>query len=231
MMQVRTMAAGAALGLSILLAGCFELTKDAAFRENGEARVEVELALAAEVVALASNPAFAKQTGGGVPNPFGACGKPWPANEPLPDGVRSVESKRGKRGEMETCTMIFDVSDPIAAVESAKKVEVPNADAVPKQDVSLTRLPGSSGYRLRMVTTPANRPEVPPEAAKMAAALMAAMFANRYITLSISGKRIENTNGERSEDKRKVMWRLPIVSLVAPNPEKPVSIEADIIYR
>lgn len=232
MTYFRMMAASAALGMSLLLAGCIELTKDAAFRENGEARVEVEIAIAAEIVALASNPAFAKQAGGeGLPNMFGDCGKPWPAHEPLPDGVRSVESKRGKRGDMETCTMIFDVSDPIAAVESAKKVEVPNADAVPKQDVSLARLAGAPGYRLRMAMAPAKQPELPPEAAKMAAALIQAMFANRYITLSLSGKRIENTNGELSADQRKVTWKLPLASLVDPPPDKPVTVEADVIYR
>jgi hypothetical protein len=145
--------------------------------------------------------------------------------------VRSVESKRGKRGDMETCTLIFDVSDPVAAVEGVKKVEVPNADAVPKQDVSLTRLPSATGYRLRMAMTPAKQPELPPEAAKMAAALVEAMFANRYLTLSLSGQRIENTNGELSADKRKVTWRLPLAAIASPSPEKPTTIEADVIYR
>jgi hypothetical protein len=143
--------------------------------------------------------------------------------------VRSAESRRGKRGDMETCTLVFDVSDPIAAVESAMKVEVPNADAVPKQDISLTRLP--SGYRLRMGMTPAKQPELPPEAAKMAAALMQAMFANRYLTLNLTGKKIENTNGELSADKSKVTWKLPLASLVDPSPERPTTIEADVIYR
>ncbi|MBN9262101.1 MAG: hypothetical protein J0I57_13300 [Hyphomicrobium sp.] len=228
---VRKTMTGAALGMSLSLAGCLELTKEATFRENGEARVEMEMALSAELVALATNPAIAKQAGAEGLNLFGDCGKPWPANEPLPAGVRSVESKRGKRGDMETCTIVFDVSDPIAAVESAKKVEVPHADAVPKQDVSLTRLQGAPGYRLKMAMVPAKQPEISAEAAQMAASLMKAMFANRYLTLSLSGQRIENTNGELSADKRKVTWKLPLASLVAPSPDNPTTIEADVIYR
>lgn len=230
MTYVRMGLAAAALALSLILAGCIEIAQDVAFRENGEARVELEIGLSAELAAMLSNPELAKQFGSEkTPNPIADCGKPWPASEPLPDGVRSVESKRGKRGDMETCTLIFDVADPIAAVEGVKKVEVPNADAVPKQDVSLTRLP--SGYRLRMAMTPAKQPELPPEAAKMAAALVEAMFANRYLTLSLSGQRIENTNGELSADKRKVTWRLPLAAIASPSPDMPTSIEADVIYR
>lgn len=223
---------GSVLVLVLMLAGCIELNKSAAFRENGEARVEVEMAISAEIVALATNPAFAKQVGGeGIPNPFGDCGKPWPAGEPLPEGVRSVESRRSKRGDMEICSMIFDVADPIAAIEKAKKVTVPKFDNVPKQDISLTRLPTASGYRLRISMTPAQSPDIPKEAAQMAAAMMKAMFADRYVTLNLSGKRIENTNGTLSDDKSKVTWRLPFVSLLSQDPDKPVIVEADIIYR
>ncbi|MFN3743881.1 MAG: hypothetical protein ACK4TL_04170 [Hyphomicrobiaceae bacterium] len=232
MMIARKALAGTVLGLALLLAGCIELTKEAAFRESGEARVEIEMALLAELVALASNPALGKLAGSeGLPNLFGDCGKPWPANEPLPDGVRSVESRRGKRGDMETCTVILDVVDPVVALESARKVEVPSVENMPRQEVSLTRLEGSPGYRLRMAVSPAQSPDLPPEAVQMAAVLMKAMFADRYVTLHISGLRIENTNGELSPDRRKVTWRLPLADLVTPSADKPVTIEADVIYR
>jgi len=232
MRDVRKSVVGVAVGLASLLAGCVELTNDAAFRESGEARVEVEIALAAELMAIATNPALAKELGGGgLPPLFGDCGKPWPANEPRPDGVRSVESRRGKRGDMETCTIVVDVIDPIVALENSRRISVPSVENMPKQDVSLTRLPGVPGYRLRMSMTPPQSPELPREARKMAAAMMKAMFADRYLTLSLSGKRIENANGEVSADKRKVTWKLPLASLVTPTPEKTVSIEADVIYR
>ena len=230
MNNLRTMATGAVLTMTLLLVGCIDLTKQATFRENGEARVELEVGMSAELAAILSNPELAKQFGSDkTPNPLADCGKPWPADQPLPDGVRSAETRKGKRGDTETCTLIFEVSDPVAAVESAKKAEIPNADAVPKQDVSMTRIP--SGYRLRMGMTPAQQPDLPPEAAKMAAAMVAAMFANRYLTVSLAAKRIENTNGELSADKSKVTWRFPLASLANPTPDKPTSIEADIIYR
>lgn len=233
MFNLRMMAAGVVLATSSLLAGCIDLTKQATFREDGGARVELEIGLSAELAAMLSNPELIKQMGSGgkTLNPIADCGKPWPADEPLPDGVRSAETRKGKRGDTETCTLIFDVPDPMAAVESANKAEIPNADAVPKQDVSLTRLSGAPGYRLRMGMTPAKQPDMPPEAAKMAAAMMAAMFANRYLTLSVSAKRIENTNGELSADKSKVTWRFPLAALANPTPDKPTKIEADIIYR
>ncbi len=230
MIYLRTMAVGTVLGASLLLTGCIDLTKSATFHENGEARVELEVGMSAELAALLTNPQLAKQFGSDkTPNPLADCGKPWPTTEPLPAGVRSAETRKGKRGDMETCTLIFEVSDPVAAVESAMKVEIPNADAVPKQDVSMTRLP--LGYRLRMGMQPAKQPELPPEAAKMAAAMMEAMFANRYLTLSLTGKRIENTNGELSADKSKATWRFPLASLANVSPDKPVTIEADVIYR
>ncbi len=230
MINWRMTMAGATLAMPLLLAGCIDLTKSATFHENGEARVELEVGMSAELAALLTNPQLAKQFGSDkTPNPLADCGKPWPTDEPLPAGVRTAETRKGKRGDMETCTIIFEVSDPVAAVESAMKAEIPNADAVPKQDISMTRLP--SGYRLRMGMQPAKQPELPPEAAKMAAAMMEAMFANRYLTLSLTGKRIENTNGELSADKSKVTWRFPLASLANVSPDKPTTIEADIIYR
>jgi hypothetical protein len=73
----QTRIAAALAAVALLLAGCFEITKDAAFRENGEARVEIEMALAAELAALLKNPAFAKQmTKEGAPDLFADCGKP-----------------------------------------------------------------------------------------------------------------------------------------------------------
>ena len=58
-----------------------------------------------------------------------------------------------------------------------------------------------------------------------------AMFVNRHFTISLSGQRIENANGERSPDGRRVTWRIPIATAIDPGRETPLTIEADIIYR
>ena len=91
MINLRMMATSTALAMSLLLAGCIELTKEASFREDGGARVELEIGLSAELAAMLSNPELTKQFSSGKSlNPIADCGKPWPADEPLPDGVRSV---------------------------------------------------------------------------------------------------------------------------------------------
>lgn len=230
--KIKAAGTGVVLGLSLLVAGCFEIRNDMAFRENGEARVEVEVALAAEVMAILNNPAFAKEgKSGGLPDLLGECGKPWPSAKPLPDGVRAIESRRGKRGDMETCTMVIDVSDPVGAVEGAMKMDMPDVKEAPKRDFSLVRLDGGNGYRFRVGVTPAQSPEMPPEAAKMAAALMAAMLANRHFTLSLAGQRIENTNGELAPDRKQVTWKIPLASMADQTKAQPLVFEADVIYR
>lgn len=216
------------------LAGCFELSKDATFLENGEARVEIEIAIAAELAAVLSNPIFKKQLGQeDAPDLLGDCGKPWPADKPLPDGVRSVESARGKRADMETCTFVADVSDPVAAVASAKEMKPPSGrQKMPPQDVSLVRLDDRPGYRLRVALKAPELPGPPGgDAANVGKAVLDAMFANRYLTLRVAGRRIENTNGELSPESHRVTWRLPITTLFDPSREQPVILEADILYK
>jgi hypothetical protein len=214
------------------LAGCFEITKDAAFRENGEARVEIEMALAAELAALLKNPAFAKQMAKeGALDLFADCGKPWPTEKPLPAGVRSVESRRGARADMESCTFVAEVSDPVAAVVSVNEMQPPPQHKVPKQEMSLVRLDGRTGYRLRIVLPPLKLPTTAGDARDVGKAVLDAMFVNRHFTISLSGQRIENTNGELASDGRRVTWRIPIATAIDPGRETPLTIEADIIYR
>lgn len=228
--RIHVLNASMLLAISLALAGCLEVSQDAAFRENGEARVEVEIAISAELVALASNPAFAKQPGAEGLNFFSECGKPWPADKPLLEGVRSAESRRGKRGDMETCTIVFDVADPIVAVDSAKKIEPPSAE-MPKQVTSLTRLPSNSGYRLYMDIPGRPQPDVPAEAAQMLVAMTKAMLANRFLAISLSGAKIENTNGVLAPDGRRVSWQIPIATAIDPSRQSPLTIEADILYK
>lgn len=222
----------ASLAAVVTLAGCFEITKDATFRDNGEASVVVEIALAAELAAIIGNPALSKQfEQEGAPNFLSDCGKPWPAGKALPDGVRSAESVRGKRGEMETCTLVFDVSDPVAAAASARDIQPPPGQKIPRQDFSLVRLDGRPGYRLRAVLTPPNLPRPLGDGQNIGKAVLEALFANRHMTIGMTGQRIENANGELAADGRRVTWRLPIAALLDPARDAPITVEADILYR
>lgn len=220
------------LAATLALGGCFEITQDAAFRDNGEVRVEVEIALAAELAALLTNPAIANQMAReGAPDLLSDCGKPWPAEKPLPDGVRAIESRRGKRADVETCTFLVDVADPVAAVAHANEMQPPAGQKIPRQDFTFVRLDGRPGYRFRAAMTPPNIPAGAGDSQQMGKAVLEAMFLNRHMTISIAGQRIENTNGDLAPDARRVTWRYPIAALLDPGRAKPVSFEADILYK
>jgi len=222
----------AAMVLTLSLAGCFEITKDAAFREDGGARVEIEMGLSAAFATLLKNPVFAKQMAQeGAPDLFADCGKPWPAGKPIPAGMRSVESRRGKRADLETCTFVIDVSDPVAAAVSSKEMPPPAGDKMPTHSLSLVRLAGRPGYRLRFAVNPLRPPRARQDSRNAGKAVLDALFANRHLTLSISARRIENTNGELTPDGRRVTWRFPIASVIDPGRPAPLTFEADVIYK
>jgi hypothetical protein len=205
---------------------------DAVVRDNGEAKISVEFAVSAELMAIMGNPAFSNKASGEQPPDFlKDCEKSRPQDEALPPGVRSVEQKRGVRAGMITCTIVADLSDPILAFENAKKMEVTSPDKAPTPDFVISRLEGGSGYRIKGILTPPKSQDVPPEAEKMAAAIVAAMFANRFVTVTITSARIENTNGELAPDGRKVTWKIPLISLFSQSAAAvPLNFEADVIY-
>lgn len=219
------------LGLASMLTGCFEVTADAEVRDNGEAKVAVELAVSAELIAFMENPAFAKQASGeGAPDFLKDCGKSRKEQRALPPGVRSVEQTRGMRAGMVTCTFVADLSDPILAFENAKTMDIAAPDKAPAPDFVISKLASGAGYRIKGRLTPPKSQDIPPEAEKMAAAIMVAMLANRFITVTISSARIENTNGELAPDGRRVTWKIPLISLLNPHGSVPLDFEADVIY-
>ena len=159
------------------------------------------------------------------------CGKPWPTDQPLPNGVRSIESVRGKRGDMETCTLVVDVADPVVAVAGANEMQPPPGQKMPRQDFSLVRLDGRPGYRFRASLTAPQIPGPPGDTRDIGKALLDAMFANRFFMIGLTGQRIENTNGELALDGRRVTWRLPIADMLDPARGAPITFEADILYK
>jgi hypothetical protein len=42
------------------------------------------------------------------------------------------------------------------------------------------------------------------------------MMANRYLTLTLTGERIENANGDISADGKSVTWKVPLMILMNP---------------
>lgn len=223
-MPLRNTALITTCGLCLLVAGCFEVSTDAGFDEAGGVTARIEFAMTQELAAMMNDPRFAKETRGGG-NMFKDCDKPV-ADKDIPAGVTSVKGVLGQRDGMQTCTVTLIIPDPVAAIAKAKeKGETKGGD------MTLERI--ADGYRVRgsmdigVVLGSAGG-----DAAKQVQGmgmLAGAMFAGRNVTLSMSGARVDNANGQLSADRSRVTWKWPIASLFGAGP--PLKIEADVIFR
>ena len=222
--KARALAVAALLPLT--LAGCFEITTDAAFNDSGGVTAKVEFAVTQELAAMMSDPQFNKETQGGG-SLFKDCAKPVEAKD-LPEGVRSMQGVTGQRDGMQTCTVTAEIPDPIAALAKSKE-----KGATKGGDFTLE--PITDGYRVRgMVDIGAVMGGAGGDAGKQLQGLgmmAGAMFGGRNLTLSLVGARIENANGQVSADQTRVTWKWPIASIFAGGTGAPLKIEADVIFR
>lgn len=219
----KTFAALWPVALCCLLSGCFEINSTADFNKKGEALVKVEFAVSAELMAIAANPNFNKN-GDSPFDLMNKCGQTIPSSN-WPKGVQSVKSVPGQRSGMFTCTIEAVVTDPVAAVASAKE-KAPNGPAL-----SVERLSGAQGYRIAATLTPpkdgafqANKPD------DFTSTMTVAMLANRFISITISGLRVENHNGEGVPEQTKAVWKIPLLGIIGPGASRPFEIKADVIY-
>lgn len=212
------------LALCAFLAGCFEVDTSANFYRQGQAKVKVEFAVSAELMAFAANPQFQKD-GQSPVDWFDKCGEETSSSQ-LPDGVKSVRSTSGQRSGMFTCTIDAEVIDPIAAIKTAREKQSGGPD------LSIEKLHSADGYRIQAtIAPPADGPfssDKPEDGFANSVAI--AMFANRFITITLQGLRIENHNGELSEDQTKAVWKIPLLGVIGPGAKKPFEIKADVIY-
>jgi len=207
-----------------LLAGCFEINSSADFNEKGEVVTKIELAVSAELLAIAAN-ANAQKGGDSPVDYLDKCGQTTPSSD-LPKGVKSVKSSPGQRSGMFTCTIEAVVTDPVAAIASLKE-KSPSGP-----NLTVERISGVDGYRIAGTLIPpkdgpfsSNKPED-----QFASSMAIAMFANRFISIEISGLRIENHNGEASPDQTKAVWKIPLLGIIGPGASRPFEIKADVIY-
>lgn len=215
--------------LSGLLAGCFDFTADGTFRPDGTALVTAEIGVSMQLATL-----MASQGKPGQPDFLTDCEKEHPAAT-LPAGVRSITGKRGQRSDMALCTYVIELSDPVAASEAQRRAQTssaPGLRGLDKSQLKIERL-RDGVYRLsgqfKPVEDPLARPDQPGDSLA-ANAMLLAMTANRYVTLTVSAVRIENTTGEIQADGRKAVWKLPLMALVKSMPGVPYEIRADIVY-
>ena len=212
------------IAVCALLAGCFEVDTSARFDPQGQAKVKVEFAVSAELMALASNPQFQKD-GESPVDWMSKCGEEIPSSQDQ-KGVKSVKTTPGQRSGMFTCTIDAEVADPIEAIKSAREKKPGGPD------VSIEKLPGAQGYRIAATLAPpadgpfnSNKPED-----QFATSIAMAMFANRFITITLQGVRVENHNGELSPDETKAVWKIPLLGVIGPGANRPFEIKADVIY-
>jgi hypothetical protein len=224
-MRLQALALGAAASL---LAGCFDVTADSVFRSDGTAQVTAELGISMQLAAVLSS-----QGKPGQPDFLADCEKERPADT-LPAGVTSIRGKRGQRGDMALCTYVVEVSDPVAASEAQRQRQkgAPGLGGLNKSQLKIERL-REGVYRLTGDFKPMDDPTSgtrKPGEDLAANAMLLAMTANRYVTLSVSAARIENATGEVQADGRKATWKLPLIALVRQTPGVPYEIRADIVY-
>lgn len=209
---------------ALSLGGCFEMAANSDFREDGTAKLDVEIALSMQGAAMIAGLAKDK----GDSDLLQDCENGPAAGISLPDGVRWVKGVRGTRGDMLTCTISVELDDPVKAAKAWKPSATPTEGPFDLKTFRFERL-GDSSYRLAALIEAT--PKKPDDAAgnPFVAMFMTAM-ANRYVTVTISAARIENTTGELDKDGRRVTWKMPVSLLFQPPPGFKQEIRADIVY-
>jgi hypothetical protein len=214
------------IAATVLLGGCFDFSANTSVQSNGSLTGEIEVAVSVLMVAMAD----AMNKNKGEPGLLDFCEKPVAGV--LPGLVAT--SARGMRNDMMTCSIKFKVDDPAkyftdmrAAIKSGG-VPAPQGDFFDK--AVFDRLEGNA-YRVAYTFIPPqdgdkgkdmkDNPFLP---------MFMAALANHYVTISISGQRIENTTGQVSEDGKRVTWKIPVTMLMMPPPNYKQEIRADIFY-
>jgi hypothetical protein len=226
MRSARVLLTVAALSVAgLALGGCFELTANSDFRKDGTAKAEVEFAISMQGAAMMAG--LAKDKGNA--DPMHDCETKASEDNSLPSGIRWVKGVRGTRGDMLTCTMSFELDDPVKAAKAWKPNMKPGEGPFDLKMFRFERLSDSS-YRLAALIE-ANPQKPDDAAANPFVAMFLTAMANRYVTISISAAKIENTTGELDKDGRRATWKMPVALLIQPPPGYKQEIRADIVYE
>jgi hypothetical protein len=210
--------AGVVVALAVLLGGCFDFTTDAKFRPDGTALIDFEIAVATQLLAMEGVKA----------NSLENCAI---LQGRLRPGVKVLKAAQGTRGDMMTCRAKVEIEDPVKSLQVWEATPSgKEAPSILPPNFRLQRRDARS-YTLIGVFKPKVEPGNPLGGKSPVAAVLLASMSNHFITLSVSGARIENATGELSPDKRTVTWKLPLVMLVDPPPGFIQEVRADIVYQ
>ncbi len=240
--------------LSLGLGGCFEVSGRMDFNEAGGSTTRIEIAIpksVADELAKTGNPGKPKKgakksaksaadqnefgdmcralPGELKPKPVKGKSKAAPPSEP-PASTFSAEVSM--RDDKIVCSIIEVTADPVKS-----NVETLQRDKIPAWFSQLDRLASGDGYRLRMrlslMEMMANDKTVTKADRAVMRGMVAAFIEPEMVTtMTISGRRIENSNGDVSADGASVTWKLPLAKLFDPAAgAAPVVIEADILFK
>jgi hypothetical protein len=157
-----------------------------------------------------------------------------------PAAMSAFTGTYSTRAAFDVCTLSQTVNDPVAELkkELAK-------DQSEDWTVMLEPLPGGNGYRFAAEMRKADSLLTDASEQQRAATMMMMQFLQQKwaLGLSLSGTRIENTNGTISADGRTVSWKIPLMQFfmtdrdlqtgreVQPGRDQSVQLKADIYFK
>ena len=208
--------------ISLLLGGCFDFSVDSKVGPNGAVSGDAEVAVSAQFAGMIAG--LSKDGSNG--ELLKDCGKNN-AQDSVP-GVRLTPAVKGTRGDMITCSVHFEIDDPVKVAKEIRSRPGSPDDVVDTQ-VSIERL-NDRTYRVSYTFAPKKPATTEEEKNNPFIAMMTAAMVNHYISVSISAQRIENTTGEVSADGKRVTWKIPVLMLITPPPGYKQELRADIVY-
>ena len=204
------------------LAGCFEVSAEAQFQQDGTAVVTAEIGVAAELIALAAN---APANGSSPADLITNCGDIARKSEER-KGVRSISAKMGQRNGLVTCTLRIELSDPVAALQDVAAQGNGPPFTIERDGQYAYGIKGR--FQSGMLPGP---PGPSAQEAQMQRGIAVAMLAGRYLTVSLHGLRVETGNGELQEGGKKAVWKIPLVALMNPQIAAAQAIDAKVTYN
>jgi hypothetical protein len=180
------------VAFSLLTSGCIEVNGSVDFQPNGSAKVTGELGLGVQLVAMIAASKDGK-------NPLEDCGKDMGDAQP---GIKVIKAEKGVRGNgntaMVTCSIQVEIDDVLKKFEEAR-TEAPvigdGAKVKPGSYVKLTKL-NDTTYRFAADFALPEDKEVKDNP------FIPMMLAQSSFSLSMSGVRVENVKGRRSQRRR-----------------------------
>lgn len=232
-------------GLAMALAGCFELSARMDIDGSGGSVTRAEIAIPKAVIAEMRKAMRAEQKRGAAKGGAGSSfdfARDCRSLETEARARAEVDAAAGPpqsrttaqvttRGPMLVCTVTEVAADPVRANAAALRQQ-----NLPSTFTELERLATGDGYRYRSRANFAAAflasPALTDDERKAMPEMLALLPEDLVLTMVISGRRIENSNGKVGADGRTVTWAIPLIRFFPNGPDAKVPVlEADIYFK